>query len=100
MVKKYQLTLINNPDNKMNSSKNQTLEFSSAGSAIINSSSSSPSGTFGAIQCLKDSTISAVTAPKVTNPTLLQDSFTAGTVIYGEFTDVSISGGLVALHRF
>ncbi len=84
----------------MNSSKNQTLEFSSAGSAIINSASSSPAGTFGAIQCLKDSTISAVTAPKVTNPTLLQDSFTAGTVIYGEFTDVSISGGLVALHRF
>jgi hypothetical protein len=84
----------------MNSSKNQTLEFSSAGSAIINSSSSSPSGTFGAIQFLKDSTIDAITAPKVTNPELLADSFIAGTVLYGEFTGVSISSGLVALHRF
>lgn len=84
----------------MNSSKNQTLEFSSGGSAIINSSSASPSGTFGAIQFLKDSTIGAVTAPKVTNPELLVDSFTAGTIIYGEFTGVSISSGLVALHRF
>jgi len=84
----------------MNSSKNQTLEFSSAGSAIINSASSSPAGTFGAIQFLKDSTLDAVTTSKVTNPTLLLTSFTAGTVLYGEFTGVSISGGLVALHRF
>ena len=84
----------------MNSSRNQTLEFSSAGSAIINSSSTSPSGTIGAIQFLKDSTIGAVTAPRVENPTLLLDSFTAGTILYGEFTGVSISSGLVALHRF
>ena len=84
----------------MNSSKNQTLEFSSGGSVILNSASSSPSGTFGAIQCLKDSTISAITAPKITNATLLQDSFPAGTVLYGEFTGVLVSGGLVALHRF
>ena len=84
----------------MNSSKNQTLEFSSAGSALINSSSSSPSGTFGAIQFLKDSTISAITASKITNDTLLLDSFTAGTVLYGEFSGVSVTSGLVALHRF
>ena len=84
----------------MASSRNNTLEFSSAGSAIINSSSSSPSGTFGAIQFLKDSTIDAVTASKVDNPELLTDSFIAGTILYGEFTGVSISSGLVALHRF
>lgn len=84
----------------MNSSKNQTLEFSSGGSALINSSSASASGTFGAIQFLKDSTIAGITAPKVTNPTLLVDSFTAGTVLYGEFSGVSVSSGLVALHRF
>ena len=84
----------------MNSSKNQTLEFSSAGSAIINSASSSPAGTYGAIQFLKDSTLDVVTTSKVTNPALLLTSFTAGTVLYGEFTGVSVSGGLVALHRF
>ena len=72
----------------MNSSKNQTLEFSSAGSAIINSASSSPAGTFGAIQFLKDSTLDVVTTSKVTNPALLLTSFTAGTVLYGEFTGV------------
>lgn len=84
----------------MNSSKNQTLEFSSAGSVIINPASSSPAGTFGAIQFLKDSTLDVVTTSKITNPALLLTSFTAGTVLYGEFTDVSVSGGLVALHRF
>ena len=84
----------------MASSRNNALEFSSAGSAIIDSAAGATAGSFGAIQFLKDSTISAVTATKMTNPEKLLTSFGAGTIIYGQFSSVTISGGLVALHKF
>ena len=42
----------------MKSSRNNTLEFSSGGSVIINAADGATSGNFGAIQFLKDSEIS------------------------------------------
>lgn len=83
----------------MASSRNNALEFSSAGSVIIDSAAGATTGNFGAIQFLKDSTISAVTATKMTNSDKLLTSFGAGTIIYGQFSSVTISGGLVALHK-
>jgi|TARA_B100002019_G_C20946804_1_gene439547 hypothetical protein len=83
----------------MASSRNNALEFSSAGSVIIDSAAGATAGNFGAIQFLKDSTISAVTATKMTNSDKLLTSFGAGTIIYGQFSSVTISGGLVALHK-
>ena len=83
----------------MASSRNNALEFSSAGSVIIDSAAGATTGNFGAIQFLKDSTISAVTANKMTNSNKLLTSFGAGTIIYGQFSSVTISGGLVALHK-
>ena len=83
----------------MASSRNNALEFSSAGSVIIDSAAGPTAGNFGAIQFLKDSTISAVTAAKMTNSDKLLTSFGAGTIIYGQFSSVTISGGLVALHK-
>jgi hypothetical protein len=83
----------------MASSRNNALEFSSAGSVIIDSAAGATAGKFGAIQFLKDSTISAVTAAKMTNSDKLLTSFGAGTIIYGQFSSVTISGGLVALHK-
>jgi len=83
----------------MASSRNNALEFSSAGSVIIDSAAGATAGNFGAIQFLKDSTISAVTATKMTNSNKLLTSFGAGTIIYGQFSSVTISGGLVALHK-
>ena len=83
----------------MASSRNNALEFSSAGSVIIDSAAGATVGNFGAIQFLKDSTISAVTATKMTNSDKLLTSFGAGTIIYGQFSSVTISGGLVALHK-
>jgi len=84
----------------MASSRNNTLEFSSAGSVIIDSAAGATAGNFGAIQFLKDSTISAVTTTKMTNSDKLLTSFGAGTIIYGQFSSVTIGGGLVALHNF
>ena len=83
----------------MASSRNNALEFSSAGSVIIDSAAGATAGNFGAIQFLKDSTISAVTANKMTNSNKLLTSFGAGTIIYGQFSSVTISCGLVALHK-
>jgi hypothetical protein len=48
---------------------------------------------------LKDATISAVAGESIGNIAKLQTSFSAGTVIYGKFTSVTLSAGLVALHK-
>jgi hypothetical protein len=74
----------------MASSRNNALEFSSVGSIVINAADGATAGTFGAIQFLKDSTLSA-----------LLTSFGAGTIIYGNFTSVTVSGAasLVQLHK-
>ena len=83
----------------MASSRNNALEFSSVGSVVINAASGATPGSFGAIQFLKDSTLSALTATNVTNSADLLTSFGAGTILYGNFTSVAVSGGLVQLHK-
>jgi|TARA_A100001391_G_scaffold34378_1_gene18640 hypothetical protein len=91
-------------------SRNNALEFSSAGSIIVSTSSSdvTTSGSFGAIQFLKDSTFGsseAVISTNVHDPDLSapdnlnSQTFGAGTIIYGNFTSVKINNGVVALHR-
>jgi|TARA_R100000388_G_scaffold94496_1_gene81929 hypothetical protein len=91
-------------------SRNNALEFSSAGSIIVSTSSSdvTTSGSFGAIQFLKDSTFgssAAVVSTTVTDPdgtapdNLNSQTFGAGTIIYGQFSSVKINNGVVALHK-
>tara|TARA_Y100001937_G_scaffold68273_1_gene93300 strand:- start:981 stop:1241 length:261 start_codon:yes stop_codon:yes gene_type:complete len=85
----------------MASSRNNALEFSSAGSKILRGAASA-SGKFGAIQFLKDSTLSGtLTATNIDGSAdlLTEGSFGAGTIIYGNFTTVQISSGVVALHK-
>ena len=85
----------------MASSRNNALEFSSVGSIVINAADGAVIGSFGAIQFLKDSTLNGLLATNVTNSDDLLTSFGAGTIIYGNFTSVSVSGAgsLVQLHR-
>ncbi len=83
----------------MASSRNNALEFSSVGSKVITSASGTSTGTFGAIQFLKDSTISALSSTNVENSDGLITSYGAGTILYGNFTSVAISSGLVQLHK-
>ena len=87
----------------MSRSRNNALEFSSAGSVIVDATSTSastPSGQYGAIQFLLDSTISGVNAGNVLNSDdLVGKTFGAGTVIYGDFSFVIISSGLIQVHR-
>ena len=84
----------------MASSRNNALEFSSVGSVVINAGDGATAGSFGAIQFLKDSTLSALTSTNVTNSADLLTSFGAGTILYGNFTRVEVSGtgSLVQLH--
>jgi hypothetical protein len=85
----------------MASSRNNALEFSSAGSKILRGAASD-TGRFGAIQFLSDSTLSGtLTATNVdgTADLLTVGTFGAGTIIYGNFTTVQISSGCVALHK-
>ena len=85
----------------MAKSRNNALEFSSAGSIVINAADGATAGSFGAIQFLKDSTLSALTATNVEKSADLLTSFGAGTIIYGNFTSVEVSGAasLVQLHK-
>ena len=83
----------------MSKSRNNALEFSSVGSIIIDAAVGATAGNFGAIQFLKDATISAVAGESIGNIAKLQTSFPAGIVIYGKFTSVTLSSGLVALHK-
>jgi hypothetical protein len=85
----------------MASSRNNALEFSSAGSVIINSSSGVVTGKFGAVQCLKDSTFGTLVATNIPQTGPLLTSFAAGTILYGDFTEILVSGtgSLVAAHR-
>jgi hypothetical protein len=88
----------------MATSRNNALEFSSAGSIILDGTNhaTAGAGTYGAIQCLKDSTISSVTvsAADIENADELHTTFGAGTILYGRFTDVTVAaGGLIAVHK-
>ena len=83
----------------MSKSRNNALEFSSVGSIIIDSAAGATAGNFGAIQVLQDATISAVAGESITNITKLQSTFSTGLVLYGKFTSVTLSSGLVALHK-
>jgi hypothetical protein len=76
-----------------------TVDPESLGSVIVDSSSGSVAGRFGAIQVLNDCTISSIAGITITDIAKLQTSFTAGTIIYGVFTEVTVTDGLVALHN-
>lgn len=76
-----------------------TVDPESLGSVIVDSSSGSVAGRFGAIQVLNDCTISSIAGITITGVDKLQTSFAAGTILYGVFTELTITSGLVALHN-
>jgi len=87
----------------MASSRNNALEFSSAGS-ILATDGDTTTGSFGAIQVLQDTQFSTVVSSNVDQATHSAAAFFgktlgAGTIIYGQFSSVAIVSGLVQLHR-
>lgn len=83
----------------MSKSRNNALEFSSVGSVIVDSAAGSVTGRFGAIQVLKDCEINSLAGSSIENIAKLETTFPAGTVLYGVFTEVTLTSGLVALHK-
>ncbi len=84
----------------MSKSRNNALEFSSVGSVIVDSAAGSVTGRFGAIQVLKDCEIDlGLSGSSIENIAKLETTFPAGTVLYGVFTEVKLTSGLVALHK-
>ena len=77
-----------------------TVDFESKGSFILdNSGNGTRDGRFGAVQVLKDVTITDIEGIGVDQIDKLKDFFVVGTVLYGVFTKLTITSGLVALHK-
>ena len=84
----------------MASSRNNALEFSSVGS-VLATSLDTTTGSFGAIQVLQDTTFGTVVSSNVDQTThtgFNGKTLGAGTILYGQFSSVAVTGGLVALH--
>jgi len=84
----------------MASSRNNALEFSSVGSILLTDGDNSQ-GSFGAIQILQDTTLGLVISSNVdqTQTAFATKTFGAGTIIYGQFSTVAVTNGLVQLHK-
>ena len=85
----------------MSSSRNNTLEFSSAGSQILGSGDEATLASIGAIQVINDTVLATLTSSSidVSKQILTGVTIPAGTTIYGQVTGVKLTSGLVACHR-
>ena len=87
----------------MASSRNNALEFSSVGS-VLATDGDTTAGSFGAIQVLQDTTFGTIVSSNVDQTTHSAAAFSgktlgAGTILYGQFSSVTVTTGLVQLHK-
>ena len=85
----------------MASSRNNTLEFSSAGSQVLGASDTASLTSIGAIQVINDAVFGTLTSSNVdvSKQVLTGITVPAGTVIYGQFTAVAVTSGVAICHR-
>ena len=85
----------------MASSRNNALEFSSAGSEILIAADAVTAKRYGALQVINDAVFSALTASNVDGTVnLLGSTIAAGTILYGSFSEVTVTSGIVAAHKY
>ena len=85
----------------MASSRNNALEFSSAGSEILIAADAVAGKRYGALQIINDTVFSALTASNVDGTdNLLGATIAAGTILYGSFSAVAVTTGIVAAHKY
>lgn len=86
----------------MASSRNNALEFSSVGSEVLNAGDSVTGKRFGAIQIINDTVFSTLTAGNVDQSLAVLTGVTiaAGQVLYGQFSAVAVTSGLVICHKY
>ena len=85
----------------MASSRNNTLEFSSAGSQILGGGDTATITSIGAIQVINDTILATLTSKSIDTSlqVLTGATLPAGTIIYGQVSAVSLTSGLVACHK-
>tara|TARA_R110002126_G_scaffold284059_1_gene433577 strand:- start:250 stop:507 length:258 start_codon:yes stop_codon:yes gene_type:complete len=85
----------------MASSRNNALEFSSAGSEILIAADAVTAKRYGALQVINDAVFSALTASNVDGvANLVGATIAAGTILYGSFSEVTVTSGIVAAHKY
>ena len=86
----------------MSSSRNNTLEFSSVGSEVLDAGDSVTGKKYGAIQIITDTNFSTLTANNVdqSSAVLTGVEIGAGIVLYGQFSAVAVTSGLVICHKY
>ena len=85
----------------MSSSRNNTLEFSSVGSDILEAADAVTGQRYGALQIINDTIFSNLVADNVDGITNLQGiTIAAGTVLYGQFSALTITTGVVVAHKY
>lgn len=74
----------------------QKLSFGDNGLRVISATETSVSGeTFGAIQVIEDSTISCDNNTDAGDSSISSLGLTSGTIIYGNFDDISVASGKI-----
>ena len=83
-------------------SRNNALEFSSVGSEVLDAGDSVTGKKYGAIQIITDTNFSTLTANNVdqSSAVLTGVEIGAGIVIYGQFSAVAVTSGLVICHKY
>ena len=85
----------------MSSSRNNTLEFSSVGSDILEAADAVTGKRYGALQIINDTVFGNLFDSNVDGSSkLVGPTFDAGTVIYGAFSEVTVTSGIVAAHKY
>jgi hypothetical protein len=82
--------------NKANEISRQAL---GQNGSVVLTGSTNASGTFVALQFLASTVVTVLTAPGITGVASLQTTYTAGTIIYGDFRAITITSGLVIAYK-
>ena len=83
-------------------SRNNALEFSTVGSEVLDAGDSFTGKKYGAIQIITDTNFSTLTANNVdqSSAVLTGVEIGAGIVLYGQFSAVAVTSGLVICHKY
>ena len=83
-------------------SRNNALEFSTVGSEVLDAGDSVTGKKYGAIQIITDTNFSTLTANNVdqSSAVITGVGIGAGTIIYGQFSAVAVTSGLVICHKY
>ena len=83
-------------------SRNNALEFSTVGSEVLDAGDSVTGKKYGAIQIITDTNFSTLTANNVDQSSAVLTGVEIGAciVLYGQFSAVAVTSGLVICHKY